>query len=103
MTIKRFLRQPNGKMEPVWIGPEPQIHGGIPSGNNGDERPHPSPHNSLDITLINPILSQQHQSYTIMNRTGKIARLPRSLRDELNRRLEHNIPGRTLVAWLNSL
>jgi hypothetical protein len=38
-----------------------------------------------------------------MNRTGKVARLPRSLRDELNRRLERNIPGRALLAWLNSL
>jgi hypothetical protein len=38
-----------------------------------------------------------------MARTGKIARLPRPVRDELNRRLEHNLPGRELADWLNSL
>jgi hypothetical protein len=36
-------------------------------------------------------------------RTGKIARLPRSVRDELNRRLDEGEPGKKLVAWLNSL
>lgn len=36
-------------------------------------------------------------------RTGKIARLPRSVRDELNRRLDEGAPGKKLVAWLNSL
>src|SRR5688572_2201662 len=38
-----------------------------------------------------------------MTRTGKIARLPRPLRDELNHRLDQNIPGRHITAWLNSL
>jgi hypothetical protein len=38
-----------------------------------------------------------------MTRTGKIALLPRPLRDELNRRLAQTAPGRVLVAWLNSL
>ena len=37
-----------------------------------------------------------------MTRTGKIARLPRALRAELNRRLEQGAPGRQLVAWLNA-
>ena len=36
-----------------------------------------------------------------MPRTGKIARLPEALREELNRRLYHGIPGRVLLAWLN--
>ena len=36
-------------------------------------------------------------------RTGKIARLPRSVRDELNRRLDEGEPGKKLVAWLNAL
>ncbi len=40
-----------------------------------------------------------------MNKTrhGKIARLPREVREELNRRLENGEPGNKLVAWLNSL
>ena len=37
-----------------------------------------------------------------MTRNGKIARLPSSLRDELNRRMRDGEPGKTLVDWLNS-
>jgi hypothetical protein len=37
-----------------------------------------------------------------MTRNGKIARLPRSLRDELNRRLAANEDGATLLDWLNA-
>jgi hypothetical protein len=36
-------------------------------------------------------------------RTGKIARLPRSLRLQLNERLERSQPGPKLLAWLNAL
>ncbi len=36
-------------------------------------------------------------------RTGKIARLPQTIRDQLNRRLEDGGQGKTLAAWLNSL
>ena len=35
--------------------------------------------------------------------TGKIARLPRELREQLNQRLEDGEPGKRLVAWLNEL
>lgn len=35
-------------------------------------------------------------------RHGKIARLPKALREELNRRLENGEPGKRLVAWLNT-
>src|SRR5690349_20082492 len=38
-----------------------------------------------------------------MTRTGKIARLARVVRDELNHRLQDGEPGVRLVAWLNSL
>lgn len=38
-----------------------------------------------------------------MTRNGKIARLPRAMRAELNRRLADGEPGKRLVAWLNSL
>jgi hypothetical protein len=38
-----------------------------------------------------------------MTRTGKIARLPREIRNQLNRRLDDGEPGVQLVAWLNSL
>jgi hypothetical protein len=38
-----------------------------------------------------------------MARNGKIARLPRELREELNRRLQDGEPGGPLLAWLNAL
>jgi len=38
-----------------------------------------------------------------MKRTGKIARLPRTLRDQLNQRLHNGEPGVDLIQWLNSL
>lgn len=38
-----------------------------------------------------------------MIRNGKIARLPRDIRDQLNRRLADAEPGDTLLPWLNSL
>jgi hypothetical protein len=38
-----------------------------------------------------------------MARNGKIARLPRDLRDELNRRLQNGEQGGPLLAWLNGL
>lgn len=38
-----------------------------------------------------------------MARTGKIARLPLAVRDELNMRLMDNESGQTLLAWLNAL
>ena len=38
-----------------------------------------------------------------MTRHGKIARLPRAIRDELNRRLQDGEPGVRLVGWLNGL
>jgi hypothetical protein len=37
-----------------------------------------------------------------MSRNGKIAHLPRSVREELNRRLRDGEQGKQLVAWLNS-
>ena len=36
-------------------------------------------------------------------RTGKIARLPRHIRDQLNRRIHDGNQGKNLVAWLNTL
>lgn len=36
-------------------------------------------------------------------RNGKIARLPKKIRDQLNRRLENAEPGAQLVEWLNTL
>jgi len=38
-----------------------------------------------------------------MTRNGKIARLPREIRNQLNRRLHDGEPGNQLVTWLNSL
>jgi len=38
-----------------------------------------------------------------VTRNGKIARLPKSIREELNRRLADGEPGKELVEWLNGL
>jgi hypothetical protein len=38
-----------------------------------------------------------------MARTGKIARLPRDIRNRLNRRLSDGEPGRRILQWLNAL
>jgi hypothetical protein len=38
-----------------------------------------------------------------MTRTGKIARLPKYVRDQLNRRIEDGEQGKELVKWLNGL
>jgi hypothetical protein len=38
-----------------------------------------------------------------MSRTGKIARLPKQIREQLNHRLQDNEPGPELVSWLNGL
>jgi hypothetical protein len=38
-----------------------------------------------------------------MSRRGKIARLPREIRDGLNRGLANGEPGHSLVRWLNGL
>lgn len=38
-----------------------------------------------------------------VTRNGKIARLPKTVRDELNRRLSDGEPGNELVVWLNTL
>jgi hypothetical protein len=39
----------------------------------------------------------------MITRTGKIARLPKHLRHQLNSRLEDGEPGKQLVEWLNGL
>ena len=38
-----------------------------------------------------------------MTRKGKIARLPQSIREQINRRLQDGQPGNQVVAWLNTL
>ena len=38
-----------------------------------------------------------------MTRNGKIARLPKAVRDQLNKNLENGVPGVRLVEWLNTL
>jgi hypothetical protein len=38
-----------------------------------------------------------------MARIGKIARLPRAVRAQLNSRLQDNAEGKQIVQWLNSL
>ena len=38
-----------------------------------------------------------------MTRNGKIARLPRSIREQVNRKLDDGITGVEIVEWLNTL
>jgi hypothetical protein len=38
-----------------------------------------------------------------MTRTGKIARLPRDIREQVNRRLDNGVEGKQIVEWLNAL
>src|SRR5882724_5023770 len=38
-----------------------------------------------------------------INRIGKIARLPRAVRDELNQRIDDGEAGMKLLGWLNEL
>jgi len=38
-----------------------------------------------------------------MTHNGKIARLPRNIRDELNHRLENGEAARVILPWLNAL
>jgi hypothetical protein len=48
----------------------------------------------------------RHENYKLgvfMTRLGKIARLPREIRDELNVRLQNGEVGKLLVEWLNGL
>src|ERR1019366_1515019 len=40
---------------------------------------------------------------TITTHNGKIARLPRIIRDELNHRLDEGEPGGRILEWLNAL
>ena len=51
-------------------------------------------------TLKNPRIPTPN-SYPSM--TGKIARLPHKIREQINRRLQDGEPGRLLLAWLNAL
>lgn len=52
------------------------------------------------ITIVVPTTQTAGDA---MTRTGKIAWLPRTIREQLNRRLEDGEPGSDLVAWLNAL
>ena len=42
-------------------------------------------------------------SEPVITRKGKIARLPRAIRDEINARLDDGQPGSVLLPWLNAL
>lgn len=44
-----------------------------------------------------------HSLHLMNSRNGKIARLPKAIREELNRQLDEGASGRSLVAWLNGL
>ena len=48
-------------------------------------------------------ITTPHSREIQMTRTGKIARLPKYVRDQLNRRIEDGEQGKQLVEWLNEL
>ena len=60
-------------------------------------------HHSSLITHHSSLIT--HHSSLITHHSSRItiARLPRELRDQLNRRLDNGEPGTSLVAWLNRL
>jgi hypothetical protein len=49
------------------------------------------------------LFRQQPEGRRVMTRTGKIARLPFGIREQLNKRLADGVPGVELVTWLNGL
>lgn len=53
--------------------------------------------------MSNHLCQDESKKLKIMTRHGKIARLPRQIREQLNRRLDNGEPGVRLVEWLNSL
>jgi len=46
---------------------------------------------------------RQKNKFMITAHNGKIARLPRNIRDELNHRLDNGEPGGRILEWLNAL
>lgn len=38
-----------------------------------------------------------------LTRTGKIARLPHEIREQLNLRIQNGEPGKSILKWLNAL
>jgi hypothetical protein len=68
----------------------------------------PSPFFQPQLTARHSSLVTNHSSLitrhsTPMTRTGKIARLPRPVREQLNRRLDDGECGKKILVWLNAL
>jgi hypothetical protein len=61
--------------------------------------------NARPPTLITTVTFAVATAEKIMSitRIGKIGRLPKSIRDDLGRRIEDGEPGKELVKWLNGL
>jgi hypothetical protein len=55
-----------------------------------------------NIHPVDPI-EESHATPATCCRTGKIARLPLAIREQLNQRMLDGEPGKSLVEWLNSL
>src|SRR5437764_104338 len=57
---------------------------------------------TLDVAPL--LLLLRPKKIKIMkSRTGKIARLPHSIREQLNLRLQNNERGKSILKWLNEL
>jgi hypothetical protein len=48
-------------------------------------------------------IKNMNNPYASSSRNGKIARLPHTVRDQLNRRLQNSDQAKTLLPWLNNL
>src|SRR5206468_3282012 len=55
---------------------------------------------SFPSLLFSPLLIKRFQ---LMQRTSKIARLPRKTREELNQRLDNGQQNKLVLQWVNSL
>ena len=55
----------------------------------------------ISLCPLCSLVAIQFVKFVSMARNGKIARLPREIRDELNLRLHNGEPGGPLLAWLN--
>ena len=58
-------------------------------------------HSSHVLTL--KLSNSQTLKLPVKSRIGKVARLPKPIRDELNHRLDNGADGPELLAWLNAL
>jgi len=74
------------------------------SGSQSNPAAQPSADPSRDLTVATTrATGRAGARRSSRTRIGKIARLPKEVREQLNRRLQDGEPGETLLDWLNAL